>query len=284
MPPRRRCTVLRHAPLGSNVAAMPEADPVLPSWNGGVLRAMRRSILRELRAHGAMTLDELDQRGVKVLGLRLDSVELMELLESARRQQLVAPLPSVRRADGEDAEDAEWAITDAGIRDLHGFASWLAGLDASAKRPVGLLVSLLSIAGVWTALRTRDILVPFEVAVAAGLFLLIAPLLVRVIYNTRRGASRVDIANAWARFDRERPEVAALIRARGERSLGALAYLLSLFALVLGTLVWESLYNVIIVVLLWGLLGLVAHGWSVRKAKKAVRRRNAEIAALVAGD
>lgn len=146
---------------------MVKPEALTSDWSSRTLRAMRRPILEAFRARGAMTVSELDEQGVEVLHLRLNQAELIRLLESARRHQLIVPLASACKPNGSPAVDTEWALTDTGRRELSGFLSWVGGLAGSVTRHVKLLASGVS-AGAWAALTgPKVVTIPFVVLPSA---------------------------------------------------------------------------------------------------------------------
>lgn len=223
-----------------------------------------------------MTLAELDQRAVEVLGLTLNRGELIEMLESARRHKLVAPLASAARPDGSHSQEAEWALTDAGRAELSSFIAWIGSRGASATKHIGVGVSILSAAGLLTALKDADIVIPFPIFAAALLVPAIVYLAIRVLYLKSRGASDPEIARRWRRYEQQCPDRFALIVARGEPAAEMLGFLLVIVGLLLSWLFWNFALTVAASVTLVGLTDILRRFWAVRKAKRRQQVGRAE--------
>ena len=100
---------------GPHARAEPSPGPsARDDWSPRVWREFHRRLMNMLLAHGAMTVDELERRGLHVLDLTLDRDELLAVVDSARRHGLVRPLEHTVKADGSEDAAVEWAPTEEG--------------------------------------------------------------------------------------------------------------------------------------------------------------------------
>jgi hypothetical protein len=168
-------------------------------WNGRVWRAFQRALLSDLTERGAGSIDDLEARRMHVLELPLDRLELVAVVESARRAGLVEPLGHERAADGSDVEEPEWSPTEDGRRRTLPFTRWL--LRGAALVPSAVIIALTKdVVGPWLDDQDGKVIVPglaitVSVALALGVFL----------YRRVGGASKREIASAWSRHAVELP-------------------------------------------------------------------------------
>ena len=175
-----------------------------------VLQAMRLPILQTLHVHGAMSVDELVERPVELLQVPLNRQEIVELLDDARRHELVTTLDHERRPDGSEIDTPEWALTERGRDSLHGVAGWLARLGPRLAGVVGVFVPLGAAIGLGSALDELDVSPLFLVGVVFGVALF-AYVTLALLRTHLRGAYPERVAAHWPRLEEQHPAAHELL-------------------------------------------------------------------------
>jgi hypothetical protein len=172
-------------------------------WTPRVWKAFHRELLIELVDRGSATIDELMSRQLRVLDLPLDRIELVAVVESARRRGLVRALDEPTRADGSPAAEIEWAATEEGRKRVPRVLHW-------ATRRVSAVPPALAIAAAsqvpWSWVQSQDP-VNMAVGVLIGLNIIVVATVVVHRFVSGAGRNRRAIALQWSRHAVELPRL-----------------------------------------------------------------------------
>jgi hypothetical protein len=181
---------------------LPEGE----NWRPETWRHFRFAVLRQLRNHGAQSVDEIAAAPPSVLFLRLNRTEVRAILDSARRLGLITPLDVMASAEA-FARQTEWAVTARGNRAIRYGLPWVLGrLDPNTvlKAAVTFVIGLLSAGAAVQWLTSLDVT---EVAVGIEIAVLLLWILISVVLAVRSRTAGAEARRAtsedWQRWRRE---------------------------------------------------------------------------------
>ena len=246
------------------------------SLSPNVAKAMRRPVLQELSARGAMSISELVATPIKFLNTSFERDEIEVLLDSARRNQLIVQLEDKTRPDGSSIEEPEWSLTDRGRNAASGFGAWAAGLGGKARNVIAGVISLGSAAGVGKLLAGLDI-PAWVIGLTVLIITYVALMVLAIVWRRVQGASDTAVAEQWPNLYRKHRAEYDLVfqRKRWIKLAGPLivaVYVLELVGMLLsepwanpGT--WRTVAGLVLTMVGFALLGIII--WSGAKLSNA---------------
>ncbi len=167
-----------------------------------VTEALRRPVLDRLRKLGAMSVAALTSEKVGFYGIPFNPGEIAFLLESARRDGLLAKLVDDARPDGRLITQPEWGLTRHGREKVVVLQAPVLGRGSRVTGTAAKGVPLAAALGVFALVRR--LASPLAIAGLAALVGIYGTGLALLWIGTR-GASPEKVADGWKRLKRDNP-------------------------------------------------------------------------------